>query len=1143
MFPLSLLLRVAFSFLVLSIANSLYAQHSTGNSPRLERDLSGPGWSLWLDKEAKWQDDTLYLPGTDISSIPANLPTGGWEQLNAEKAKAVAVPGTVEEYFGPGRDPHDLLVGVSWWFRTVHIPEEAANRRVLLDFGAVRLRAEVYVDHQLVGYNLVDETPFSIDLTGKVKAGTDVQLAVRVTNPGGCLDWVDFHQINWGRYRLPAGHAFSGITDKVDLRVVEPIYISDVYMQNTPDPKKVNAIMTVVNTGDMAGKAALHLQVKAKDDQKQVFAGEQNGLELKPGENTVTIPVTAPDAKLWDLDSPNLYSATVTLLDGERAIDQATQIFGFRWFAPVDIGTNAMYRLNGKRLVLRTSISWGFWPITGLFPTQELATRQIKDAKAYGMNMLNFHRCIGKPIILNTADQLGLLQFEEPGGYVSGGPDPFGQALSREKLLRMVKRDRSHPSLVIYNMINEQYDEFHAKTDETLFSVHRQDQIKAHELDPSRMITYTSMVADTDKINFPEKDRMNMRPFDSTQYMIGEVDHHRADGPAEGVWMSDYYRNPMDHYGNIKNKEEIIYWGEEGASPSPPRLQLIKKEMASAPNLGWDGETYLEWEQAFEDYLTKQNFRSTFPTVDDLCVALGAPALEQQGRKIEDTRICDLNDGYAINGWESELFENHSGIVDCFRNPKSDPAILAYYNQPLYLPVKCRNQIVQIPGRSIVDFYIINEKNIQGPHTLKIEAINPLNQSVFKTEKQIIITGGDVYGQLIDEAVEIPIAEAQGNFAIKATLVDGNGRVVAEGRDWIVAVDWKTPAIPGKGAVMESGSLVRDLLKSGKGMDVPAFDVSMGHLDWILVAKGQQSDLVTIPAQAMKDPTGQPGLRATFYKGSNFETEVGSRTDTNIDYVWSGQAPDPSVGQDHDYSVRWEGTLQPPISGNYLFSTTSDDGARLWVNGKLVLDGWNVMDENQGSIDLEGGKPVSIKFEYHQGGGGASTVLRWGLPDGSMPAKVASLFDRARNEGTNLVFIDDLPSWMNQFEKNSTLKNAGTFELGGAGWVSGRYFVKAHPLFRDLPVNQALNWPYQSVLRQVRGHRYGFDLSGVETVAGVYNTYPMHLGTAVGIVPCGKGKIIFSTLAIKPALADSSGPAEVARKMLVNYLQYAAKNK
>ncbi len=1114
--------------------------HAEGT--RIDADLSGQGWSLWQDKEAGWQNDELFAPPVDLAKVPTNPPTGGWQRLDASQTKPVAVPGTVEEYFGAGHNPADPQLGVSWWFRTIHVPAAAPDRQILLRFESIRLRAEVYVNHKLVAYDLVGDTPLEINLTGVVKPGEDAQLAVRVTNPGGTFDWVDFHQIRWGKYLLPAGHAFSGITGPVGLSLVDPVYVADIYMQNSPVPGEANAILTLENATSTEVTRAVEVTVHGRDKpEEKVFSQELSGVVLKPGQNVVTIKVTAPEAKPWDLDTPNLYVAAVALKTAGQPTDAATQTFGFRWFAPEGFGTDAMYRLNGRRVVLRTSISWGFWPINGIYPTAELAERQIHDAKNYGLNMLNFHRCIGKPIVMDKADELGLLYFEEPGGYVSGGPEAFGQALAREKLFRMVKRDRSHPSLVIYNMINEQYNEYHAATDETLFSVHRKDQIAAHALDPSRVITYTSMVADVDKVEFPEKDRMHMRPFDTTQYMIGEVDHHRADGPEEGVWIPSYYQNPKNHYGYIDNKKEIIYWGEEGATPSPPRLELIKKELAISPNLGWDGETYLKWYDEFAGYLDRKKLRGAFPTVDSLCVAMGAPALEQQGRKIEDTRICDDNDGYAINGWESELFENHSGVVDCFRNPKSDPAILAYYNQPVMIAVKVRSQIVQIPNKSLVDFYVLNEKNVHGNHTLKVEVTDPAGRSVFHREKVGTVTGGDVFGQLLDEAVEVPIQDQAGFFTVHASLVDGQGKEIASGHDRILAVDWKGPVIVGRGAVWDSDGVVRRVLKEGKGMDVPEFDPTLQKLDWVLVASAGQSPLVFMPSDALRDATGtKHGLTATFYKEDGYDKPVGQRVDARIDYNWGGESPDPSVGRGNDFWIRWEGHLIPPSSGEYVFNSDVDDEAALYIDDKPVIYRPHYEGKAEGKVILQAGHPVNIRYDYHQGGGGSQAHLRWAVPDAGLPAKVANLFERASTDGTNLVFIEELGSWMDQIAKVSNIRYTGMFNLGGAGWVSGRYFVRDHPLFKGLPVDQALNWPYVSVLHKTRGERFGLNVEGEELVAGAYNTYPMNLGTAVGVASCGKAKIVFSILPILSELDKPGGPPDVARKLLVNYLQFAA---
>ena len=395
-------------------------------------------------------------------------------------------------------------------------------------------------------------------------------------------------------------------------------------------------------------------------------------------------------------------------------MDYAQQTFGFRWFAPEGFGSNAVFRLNGKRIVLRTAISWGFWPINGIFPTLELAERQIRAAKEYGLNMLNFHRCIGQPEVLDDADKIGLLYYEEPGAYKSADGS-FGETMMREKVLRMIKRDRSHPSLVIYSFINER------SASQPFQPRERADMLAAHALDPSRTLTLSSSWAK--QADAQEDIKAHLRPFDDEIHFTGWFDNHHAGGPE--VWRQNLYQSPDKYYNRTTNRNEIVYWGEEGAISSPPRLEKIKAALDASPVKGWDGGLYLDWYQRFDDFLTRKNLRGAFPTVDAFTTAMGDVSLYHQGRKIETMRATDVADGYAINGWEAESIENHSGIVDCWRNPKGDPAILAYYNQPLYIAVKARSQFTQIPGTVTMDFYGINEKNLHGAHTLKIVARNP----------------------------------------------------------------------------------------------------------------------------------------------------------------------------------------------------------------------------------------------------------------------------------------------------------------------------------------------------------------------------------------------------------------------------------
>ena len=119
--------------------------------------------------------------------------------------------------------------------------------------------------------------------------------------------------------------------------------------------------------------------------------------------------------------------------------------------------------------------------------------------------------------------------------------------------MRMVKRDRSRACLVIYNMQNEMRE-----VPDSIFAFHKRDMAEAHKIDPSRTITRTSGWAP--KYYADDQAKLHARPFDSTLYLNGWYDYHRAPGPH--TWMQQFYHSPKDYYNNSDNSAEIVYWGE-----------------------------------------------------------------------------------------------------------------------------------------------------------------------------------------------------------------------------------------------------------------------------------------------------------------------------------------------------------------------------------------------------------------------------------------------------------------------------------------------------------------------------------------------------------------------------------------------------
>jgi hypothetical protein len=1102
---------------------------------RTETDLSGKGWTLWYDKNASWSNEELYLPGTPIATIHATPPTGGWPALQSAGAKAVSVPGTAEEYLQEQPGPEGDLKCVSWWYRTIRIPDAGAARRLLLRFEAARYRSEVFINQQLAGYDLTGNTPFEVDISAFAKPGQTVQLAVRITDPGGNYDWRDGDAISWGKYKVPGGHAFGGITGRVKLISCATVYVNDIYVQNTAAITTIRPQISIVNSNATTVTRDVLVRVVEKKNPSIELARQLIlQVKLQPGPNRVTVNITAPAAKLWDVENPNLYVCQVFLTNETITIDSDSQTFGFRWFEATGQGTDAMFRLNGKRIVLRTAISWGYWPINGIYPTKAMAEKQIRIAKSMGQNMLSFHRCIGFPVVLEKADELGLLYYEEPGHYRSGqSPDnPFAHTLMHEKVMRMVTRDRSHPSLVMFNLINEA-----GPVNEKQLQVHLSDMQDAHRLDPTRTFTRTSAWCRAEE---NEQARIHLRPNDTTVYWHGWYDFHHAGGPQ--TWMQDAYKNPKEYYNYTANKKDIVFFGEEGAISTPPRLEKIKAALDATPNKGWDGLMYLDWFHQFDNFITRKNLRTDFPSVDALTLAMGNISIEHQGRKIETMRLDNYTDGYAINGWEAEIVENHSGVVDCFRNLKGDTDRIAWYNQPLYVAVKVRKQVIEVNDTLLTDFYIINEKNLAGAHTLAITVKSPAGATIFHKEIAATLTGGDVYGQLIAEAIPLTGATLGGLYRIDVTLTDPSGHRQATGREEFLAVDWRSTRLKGNGAVWEHNHALQNFLVNDKKLSVADYSSTTKQLDWVVVSRPPTGGgLSVVPAEQLLTTNGKPGVTVSFYKDDDFKESITQRTDRDINFnVPIGATPDPSVTTTERYNVRWEAQLLPVLDGDYYVELQTSGFGKLTVNDDTLIN----IAKNSGGRDkillhLTKGKPVILRISMNQikNSNGICRLL-WSTPELNAPDP-QQLIDRVAKEGTTLIIADNADTWMELITKNTKATYSGKFQVGSA-WLGGVHFVKQHPLFNGLPGHDGMNWPYQAVVKN-GAERFGLEIEGEELVAGAYHAFPMKLGTAVGIIPCGKGKIIFSTLDICGNLASKESSANVARKLLCNFIEYGRK--
>jgi hypothetical protein len=125
------------------------------------------------------------------------------------------------------------------------------------------------------------------------------------------------------------------------------------------------------------------------------------------------------------------------------------------------------------------------------------------------------------------------------------------------------------------------------------------------------------------------------------------------------------------------------------------------------------------------------------------------------------------------------------------------------------------------------------------------------------------------------------------------------------------------------------------------------------------------------------------GLLGTYYLGEDFNQLVFTRPDRNIDFDWTGSPPDPRIAPGLVYSVRWLGKLVPKVSDTYTLMTDSDDGVRVYLDGKLLISRWSIHFESEDltTVRLEAEHEYEIKLEYFENGlGPAAMKLYWEAP-------------------------------------------------------------------------------------------------------------------------------------------------------------------
>ena len=1113
-------------------------------------------WRLWLDTNAPWRDDELFLPDEidDLARLPLNQPTGGWTALDDKAGLAVSLPATVEQFYW-GKAPNKVAdpkrtddvvnfdgtyQGVSWWYRTFLPPDLKPGERLVLSFPGARLRAEVYVNGQLVGYNLIGELPFSVDATRAILPGTPNQLAVRVTDPGGNLTAADDTLIPWNNYKIPISHGFSGLDGGVTLAVRAPVSVNDLAVSNHTDPRAVTLTAEVASGGPAYDGP---VTVSILRDGKEVWTGTAPVQVPAGGTGSAVVQARVPDADLWDLGHPALYTARARLGPDDHTARDTT--FGFRWFTVEGVGKDARLSLNGRRVVVRSADSWGFWAPNGMFPDRAAAERETAAAQAFGLNAIQNRRHLPKPAVLDAFDRAGLLRWCEPGaglfairhtpeGGVPRGSGPIDTSgdggppatwfnrYETAKVLGMVRAYRSHPSVIGWTLQSgaDTGDLHNPK----IFATLR----RMHELDPSRCAVLKSgPLANSQAWLAPYGTEFQ---FDNGKGGSGWHDEGTADRcpgvlaiPQHSVagYQDGMYRAPDDFSYRSANEKEAAVWGEAAAGASPDNHTEIDRWYDRNNATGYDRAAHDVLADAYEKALDRYDFRKAFPTAETLFRQIAARQYFLAARLLENARLSSANDSFALAGWESTTVDAHAGLVDALRQPKGDPGVLKAANAPARLVVRLRHYVVARGEEATVDVHLLNEINLHGAYTLLVSAFEEGGGKPFFEEKYPVdATGGERFGELLKEGITFTPPKA-GSTRVTASLLPTEGDKpvpVLTSTEYVLAVETNPEPIRKSIAIVAGSAPIAEALEQQLGVRTVPLEDAKGKLDDLLVDTNlwqyERGDTIT--------KADDPNLyREQFSHGPGDILTV------------RDLAPGPLQVELFFAETRWE---RP---GQRVFDVA--------LNGGTVLEKFDLIEAAEGKRGVEVVKTFTVdapdgtlklsvpRVEADRALFAALRVtdsrnkmvaevfrardyvgrgMKWTAADLAgfdWKSVLPGLLEKVR-AGSRLVVLSsggpDAAQNAAAFAEAKLLAFNGTVGPSGPSSQGFWYFGKKHWLLDGLPSNCVLDWAYQIT----SGDGVLVSAPGLEAVVAFGRDHAVRVGLGAAVVPHGRGQVVLLDL-------------------------------
>ena len=443
----------------------------------------------------------------------------------------------------------------SGWYVKKYVPEMSLkNKRTIIDFEGIMYVGDVYLNGERIGGTDYGYLGFEIDLSNKLKYGEENIIAVRAntSNPlnsrwytGGGL-FRDVHIITTDPQLYFARH---------------PLYIT------TSENKFINIQAEVTNyTRD----SEMSLLVRIKDNENTVIyeKAEKVAFNRKSRSNEINLPaIQVPAPHLWSCEDPYLYTAEVQLTDKNGQVrDVASSRFGIR---TIEFSPDFGLRVNGKKVLLKGNANHHTLGALGAAAYPRAIEKRLRLLKDFGFNHIRTSHNPYSTSFLDLCDELGILVVDELYDkwldQFAGGRKPWMQLWPYD-LPEWIKRDRNHPSVILWSLGNELQTYANLPFEDWGVTPYRMMKPVVQRYDPTRKITVAmhprGRSLETDSIPAPLVFETDIAAY-NYRYMYFDGDGRKY--PWMIFYQSEANTSNMGPNFFEMNQDKVIglaYWGQ-----------------------------------------------------------------------------------------------------------------------------------------------------------------------------------------------------------------------------------------------------------------------------------------------------------------------------------------------------------------------------------------------------------------------------------------------------------------------------------------------------------------------------------------------------------------------------------------------------